>query len=117
MYQKGRKTGLCLSILTCALIATGANAALNDGVYETTAKGNNGDVVMKTTIQAGKITTIEVVKSQETPMLGDKAIERLTHQIIAQQSVGLDVVSGATNSSQATLACVKAALVKAGGSE
>lgn len=117
MYQKGRKTGLCLSILTCALIATGANAALKDGVYETTAKGNNGDVVMKTTIQAGKITAIEVVKSQETPMLGDKAIERLTHQIIAQQSVGLDVVSGATNSSQATLACVKAALVKAGGSE
>lgn len=73
--SKRRITGICLAILTCAVCATGANAALKDGTYETQAMGNNGNIVFKTTIRDGKIASVEVLKSEETPLLGQGALE------------------------------------------
>ena len=73
--SKRRITGICLAILTCAICATGANAALKDGTYETQAMGNNGHVVFKTTIRDDKIASVEVLKSEETPLLGQGALE------------------------------------------
>ena len=49
--SKRRITGICLAILTCAICATGANAALKDGTYETQAMGNNGNVVFNATVR------------------------------------------------------------------
>lgn len=37
-------------------------ASLNPGTYETVGKGNNGEVVVKTTLSKNAITKIEVVK-------------------------------------------------------
>ena len=45
--------GAGLSALTLAVIATSACAALKDGTYETTAMGNNGEIVFQTTIKDG----------------------------------------------------------------
>lgn len=115
--SKRRITGICLAILTCAICATGANAALKDGTYETQAMGNNGNVVFKTTIRDGKIASVEVLKSEETPLLGQGALEKLSKAIVEQQSLKIDAVSGASNSSRAILKAVGEALVKAGGSE
>ena len=115
--SKRRITGICLAILTCAICATGANAALKDGTYETQAMGNNGHVVFKTTIRDGKIASVEVLKSEETPLLGQGALEKLSKAIVEQQTLKIDVVSGASNSSRAILKAVGEALAKAGGSE
>lgn len=115
--SKRRITGICLAILTCAVCATGANAALKDGTYETQAMGNNGNVVFKTTIRDGKIASVEVLKSEETPLLGQGALEKLSKAIVEQQSLKIDAVSGASNSSRAILKAVGEALAKAGGSE
>ena len=79
--------------------------------------GNNGNVVFKTTIRDGKIASVEVLKSEETPLLGQGALEKLSKAIVEQQSLKIDAVSGASNSSRAILKAVGEALVKAGGSE
>lgn len=116
--QLRQKVGFALPILTVSLcFAVQANAALKDGTYETSTMGNNGPVVLKTTIQNGKIVSISTVKSDETPLLGAGAIEKLTKTIVANQTVELDAVSGASNSSRAVLEGVKTALKMAGGSE
>ncbi len=110
-------TKVCAALAVCALCATAANAALKDGAYETQAMGNNGSVVVKTTIKDGRIASVEVVKSSETPLLGQGALDALSKAIAEQQTLKLDVVSGATNSSRAILTAVSEALVKAGGGE
>lgn len=116
MHTNNKKSIACLAIVGGVLLSTGASAALKDGVYQTQALGNNGQVVFKTTIQNNRITAIDVVKSSETPLLGEGAIEKLSKTIVAQQTLDLDAVSGASNSSRAVLESVKAALAKAEGS-
>lgn len=116
--QFWQKIGCTLPILTVSLCFTvQANAALKDGTYETSTMGNNGPVVLRTTIQDNKIVSITTVKSDETPLLGAGAIEKLTKTIVTNQTVELDAISGASNSSRAVLEGVKTALKMAGGSE
>lgn len=80
-------------------------------------KGNNGHVVVETTIENGAITKIRVLKNSETPMIGETAIKLLPTKIVDRQSLDIDKVAGATNSSNAILTAVGEALKKAGGSK
>lgn len=59
--------------------------------------------------------SIRVVKSEETPGLGDAAIEMIVKEIIARQTTAVDAVTGATNSSNAVKKAVEEALKRAGG--
>ena len=108
--------GAGLSALTLAVIATSACAALKDGTYETTAMGNNGEIVFQTTIKDGRITSVQVVNSSETPLLGQEALSELSQKIVDWQTINLDAVSGASKSSAAILQGVNGALIQAGGS-
>lgn len=104
-------------LLSSILFALSAEAALTNGTYTTEAPGNNGPVVFETDIKDGRISDIRVVASGETPGLGDAALETLRKAVIARQSLKIDAVSGASNSSRAVFTAVRAALLKAGGSE
>ena len=120
LNQLRKSAKLAFPILTLSLslgFACQANASLKDGTYETSTMGNNGPVVLKTTIKNGEIVSVSTVKSDETPLLGSGAIEKLTKAIVEGQTVQLDAVSGASNSSRAILEGVKSALKMAGGSE
>lgn len=55
---------LAMGLVSCGL----AQAALTSGTYVTEGKGNNGPVVVETTIENGAITKIRVLKNSETPM-------------------------------------------------
>ncbi|WP_279016493.1 FAD-binding protein [Sutterella wadsworthensis] len=96
-------------------LAGSVQAALQDGTYEVSAKGNNGPVVFSVEIQGQAIKSIKVVRGEETPGLGVEAIAMISKEIIARQTTAVDAVSGATNSSRAVTAAVEAALQKAGG--
>lgn len=91
-------------------------AALADGAYEVEVKGNNGPVRFEVRISDGAIAAIDIKKSSETPGLGREAIQALSRAIVAHQSLDVDVVSGATNSSLALKKAVAQALELAGGS-
>ena len=91
-----------MGLVSCGL----AQAALTSGTYVAEGKGNNGPVVVETTIENGAITKIRVLKNSETPMIGETAIKLLPTKIVDRQSLDIDKVAGATNSSNAILTAV-----------
>lgn len=124
-----------LSILLISLLAVGCGGSAppsengvndeNDGneeqaapsekeVYTGEAEGGWGPVIVEVTLDGDTIVNIEVVEQNETEGLGDTAIDELIPKIIEAQSTdGIDVVSGATASSNALIEAVNEALSKA----
>lgn len=94
---------------------TEAEAGGAAGTYEGTAKGFGGDVTAKVTVdENGVITDLEVTGDGETPSVGGAAIDPMVEAILAAGSAEVDVVSGATITSQAVIDAVKDALIQAG---
>ncbi len=92
----------------------GDEPAADVEVYTGEAEGGHGPVIVEVTLDDGEIVDIEVVQHNETEGLGDDAFEQLIPQIIeAQSTEGIDVVSGATVSSEALFEAVNDALSKA----
>lgn len=83
------------------------------GEFSGQAKGYQGDVKTTVTLEDGKITKIET-EEEETDTIGHAAIEKLTEEIIAKNSLDIESVTGATVSSQAFVTAITAALDSAG---
>ena len=92
--------------VTMAFCAISASAA----TYTQTVPGHNGPMTVKVAIDSGKITAVEVVKHNETPGVGTKAIETLPAKIIKANSTKVDAVTGASVSSKGILMAVNQAL-------
>jgi len=69
-----------------------------------------GEVKVKVTMDGQKIAKIEVLSQNDTPDFWAKAYPAIPDAIIAAQSTEVDVVAGATKSSEAIMAAVKNAL-------
>ena len=65
------------------------------------AAGIGGDVVVKMTFDANKITDVVIDASTETPGIGQKAAVELKKALLAGQSAKVDTVSGASITSGA----------------
>lgn len=87
---------------------------VKDGVYSHSAKGNNGDVTVELEIKDGKAVRAEVVEHEETEGLSDKPIAEIPTWIVENQSLAIDAVSGATNTSNAILEAAALCLEDAG---
>lgn len=86
------------------------------GVYTASANGFGGMVDVTVTIgDKGGITDVTAVGPDETPDVGGAAIPILVSQILQRQSADVDVVSGATYTSNAVREAAAAALAQAGG--
>jgi uncharacterized protein with FMN-binding domain len=83
-----------------------------DGIYYGTGTGFQGDIKVKVTIKKGKITDMEIVKSQDGASYLERA-SALLSKMIKKQSTDVDVVSGATYSSNGLIDAVSSALRKA----
>lgn len=95
--------------------AAAAAGSWQDGTWTGTAQGYGGDVTVSVTIANKKITAIEVVSaSGETPSFFSRA-KAIIPKIIEAQNPDVDVVSGATYSSNGIINAVKNALTKASG--
>jgi len=79
-----------------------------------TGSGKGGAVKVKTTIVDGKITAVEVVEHTETPGFFEPAIEAIPAAIVAAQSAQVDIVAGATATSNAIMTAVAEAMAQAG---
>ena len=123
---------LCLSLAACAPAATESTptpaptaeatpapsaqaGAYAPGTYTASAPGLKGDVTVSVTFSADKIDAVEVTEQQETEGIGTTAVDKLPGAIVAAQSLGVDVVSGATVTSEAILAAVADCVKQAGG--
>ena len=88
-------------------------ANYKEGTYEGVAQGYGGEVIVKVTVDSQEIVSIEVtVADNEDAAYYNMAID-IIPTIIETQSVEVDVVSGATYTSNGIIDAVKDALEKA----
>ena len=87
-------------------------AAYKDGTYYGTGTGFGGTLKVKVVISRGKITSIEVVENHDDSSYLNRA-EALIGNIISSQSTNVDVISGATYSSNGIKSAVRDALRQA----
>ena len=83
-----------------------------DGTYEGSGNGRNGVIVMAVTIEEGRIAKIEAVSQNETDEYWNEAV-KMTDAMIEAQTADVDMVTGATRSSEGILQAVRNALDKA----
>lgn len=88
--------------------ATGS-FGLADGVYKGSATGFSGPVTVAVTIMDKKITSIDILSSTDDEAFFNRA-KGVIDRIISSQSLDVDVVSGATYSSNGIIGAVKNAL-------
>lgn len=86
-----------------------------DGTWTGTAQGYGGDVTVSVTIANKKITAIEVVSASGETLSFFSRAKAIIPKIIEAQNPDVDVVSGATYSSNGIINAVKNALTKASG--
>lgn len=82
---------------------------LADGVYKGSATGFSGPVTVAVTIMDKKITSIDILSSTDDEAFFNRA-KSVIDRIISSQSFDVDVVSGATYSSNGIIKAVKNAL-------
>lgn len=97
-------------------LAASASAALKDGSYEAKVIGHNAPMTVKVTIAQGKITAIST-KDLESFGVGKVALKEKSAEIVKNQSLGIDAMSGATLSSFALVQGVEECLKSAGATE
>ncbi len=89
--------------------------AVDGTTYTGTAQGYEGEVTVKVTVaKDGTINAIDVDAPDETKEVGGAAAPKVAKSIIANQSLAVDTVSGATITSNAVISATEAALKEAG---
>lgn len=94
---------------------TSGNGSFKSGTYEASAEGYGGTLTIETTFAEDEIEGIEVVEMNETTGIGDVAIENLTSEVLDNQSLSIEAVSGATSSSKAFIEALEDTVQQAGG--
>lgn len=87
-------------------------AAYKDGTYYGTGTGFGGTLKVKVVISGGKIASVEVVENHDDSSYLNRA-KALIGNIISSQSTNVDVISGATYSSNGIKSAVRDALRQA----
>ncbi len=84
------------------------------GSFDGVGAGHAGDIAVTVTLENNIITAVDVTTQNETPGLGDVAITAITELMVENNTVNVDSIAGATNSSSGVKAAVTAALLSAG---
>lgn len=84
------------------------------GTFTGEAKGNGGPVKVTVELKDSEIVSVTAEGNDETPGLGVPALEIVANAITAKNSTDVDVVSGATVTSNAVIEATVAALAEAG---
>lgn len=98
-----------------ASVSSASSKEMKDGTYTASAEGHNGAVKVEVKIKDGKIESVQVVDSNETPGLADPAIETVPSQIVEYQTLNTDLISGATYTTVAIRQAVADCIDQAGG--
>lgn len=85
-------------------------AEISDGTYEGTGTGFRGDTNVTVTVEGGIITDITIESYQDDERFFEQAVDTVIEEIIANQDVTVDAVSGATYSSNGIMGAVADAL-------
>lgn len=95
-------------------VTPSAGGRFTPGTYEGKASGYGGEITATVVLSNDRIESVTVFGPNETENIGSIAVRDLPAKIEEQQSVQVDVVSGATTTSKAIIEAVTAALTSAG---
>ena len=105
---------ILMALVLCFTMAA-AVAELNDGTYQAVTQGKIGPVTVEVKVENGALAAVQVISHSETTGLFEEAFEKLPAQIVENQTVNVDVISGSTVSSTALIDGVKDCIAQAGG--
>lgn len=101
------------SIVGCGSKNTAGKSGIPDGTYTGEGNGKGGKIVVELTMKDEKIEDIKVKEHGETPGYAD-ALDKMSAEMVAKNTIEVDMVSGATLSSTGILEAVKDAFSKTG---
>ncbi len=85
------------------------------GTYTGQAEGKEGIIKVEVTYSDTKITDIKIVSQSEGSDIGDEALNTVKEEVLEGQTLAVDAVSGATESSNGLLAAIEDTVEQAGG--
>ncbi len=103
-----KQVSLFISLMTALLLLSSCAAGAEQRTGE--APGYGGPLRVTVSMNGTDITSVEVTSHQETQGVGTRAIEVLPDMIVQADSVEVDIVSGATITSEAIKAAVASAI-------
>lgn len=106
---------MIFGLAACSKDATVESGSYNAGKYTATAKGNNGDVKVEVEFDEKSIVSVKVLEHTETEGLSDAPIENIPQEVVEGQTLAVDAISGATNTSNAILTAIEDCVKQAGG--
>lgn len=108
---------LCLTlmiILVTGLISCGNKKIIyNSGSYDGNAEGHIGPIKVQIVTDQYSIKEINIVDQQETPVIADIVYEKIPVRVIKANSPEVEVVAGATYTSNGLLEAIRDGLNKA----
>ena len=107
--------GLAATQLLGVAPAAFADAAYKPGKYQATAYGNLSYVTVECTFSETALESVEIISQDETPILFSQVQEKLIPAIVENQALGLDGITGASNSSRAVKEAIADCVKQAGG--
>ena len=90
---------------------------LKDGVYTGTGIGYGGNITVQLTVSGGRMTDLTITNAEKETAAYFNRAKKLTASILEKQSAEVDVVSGATYSSEGIIEAVKNAIKQAAGKD
>ncbi len=117
-FLKGTAAAAGLGLAAAMGMGTTAfadGATYKPGKYQATAYGNLSYVTVECTFSETKLENVEIISQNETPILFSQVQENLIPSIVENQALGLDGITGATNSSRAVKEAIADCVKQAGG--
>ncbi len=116
-FLKGTAAGaIGLAALGVAGIpAAKAEGTYKAGTYQATAYGNLSYVTVECTFSETALEKVDIISQEETPILFSQVQEQLIPSIVENQALGMDGITGASNSSRAVKEAIADCVAQAGG--
>ena len=102
---------MALSLAACS--SKPATATIKDGTYAGEGTGKNDKIAVEVTFKDSVIAGIEVTSEKETPGFAE-AMDQLTKTMMAENKIEVDIIAGATYTSDGFIEAVKDAFNKTG---
>jgi len=108
----GAIVSFSLFLTACGGSSKGYN--FKAGTYEGSGTGKNGSIKVSVEVTNDSIKKVDILEQNETPSIAKDALEKIPQNIVKEQSLAIDTISGATITSQGILDAVKDALSSSG---
>ena len=99
-------------ICGCAALSARRTSEGDGEIFEGVGQGFRGPISVQVRMSEGSITEIEIIDSMEDRFVGGAAMEELIDLVIMYNSVDIDAVSGATETSEGFLEAVRNAIIR-----